>query len=63
VNFNHILKLRILGCDRKAYEDTFKPMTSQEQWQQVDLGYKLKKTKTLFLCASTFEILEKLADD
>jgi hypothetical protein len=30
---------------RKAYEDTFKPITSQEQWPLVDLGYKLKKVK------------------
>jgi hypothetical protein len=30
---------------RKAYEGTFKPMTSQEQWPRVDLGYKLKKPK------------------
>jgi hypothetical protein len=30
---------------RKAYEGTFKPMTSQEQWSRVDLGYKLKKPK------------------
>jgi hypothetical protein len=30
---------------RKAYEGTFKPMTSQEQWLRVDLGYKLKKPK------------------
>jgi hypothetical protein len=30
---------------RKAYEGTFKPMTSQEQWPQVDLVYKLKKPK------------------
>jgi hypothetical protein len=30
---------------KKAYEVTFKPMTSQEQWSQVDLGYKLMKPK------------------
>jgi hypothetical protein len=30
---------------RKAYEGTFKPMTSQEQWPRADLGYKLKKPK------------------
>jgi hypothetical protein len=30
---------------KKAYEVTFKPMTSQEQWSRVDLGYKLMKPK------------------
>jgi hypothetical protein len=30
---------------RKSYKDTFKSMTSQEQWPPVDLGYKLKKPK------------------
>jgi hypothetical protein len=30
---------------RKAYEGTFKSMTSQEQWPRVDLSYKLKKPK------------------
>jgi hypothetical protein len=30
---------------RKAYEGTFKPMTSHEQWLRLDLRYKLKKTK------------------
>jgi hypothetical protein len=30
---------------KKAYEGTFKPITSQEQWPQVDLGYKLMKQK------------------
>jgi hypothetical protein len=30
---------------KKAYEGTFKPMTSQEQWPRVDLGYKLMKPK------------------
>jgi hypothetical protein len=29
----------------KAYEGTFKPMISQEQWPRVNLGYKLKKPK------------------
>jgi hypothetical protein len=30
---------------RKAYEGTFKLMTSHEQWLRLDLRYKLKKTK------------------
>jgi hypothetical protein len=30
---------------KKAYEGTFKPMTSKEKWLHVDLGYKLMKPK------------------
>jgi hypothetical protein len=28
---------------KKAYEGTFNPMTSKDNWQHVDLGYKIKK--------------------
>jgi hypothetical protein len=30
---------------KKAYEGIFKPMTSQEQWSWVGLGYMLMKHK------------------
>jgi hypothetical protein len=30
---------------KKTYKGTFKPMTSQDQWPWVDLGYKLMKSK------------------
>ena len=30
---------------RKAYADSFNPMTSKDSWPRVDLGYKFKKPK------------------
>lgn len=30
---------------RKSYAGTFNPMISKDQWQKVDLGYKIKKPK------------------
>jgi len=30
---------------RKAYASKFNPMTSKDQWPQVDLDYKIKKPK------------------